>query len=210
MEDIKISYDEIEKANRDIKYLPFKRKNKDTGKIEVKKYAEVHERVKAFRKVYPTGGLPTEMIKFDDKVCIFKCSVYDENNNLLATGMASEKLTGNDKKDYINLTSMLENCETSAVGRALGFAGFGILGAIASAEEIKRVEEKKDPMENMPIQEGQKQWIKENLTEEEIKRAIINFGKSKLGELNFIEAEKLRDFKEKQYDNKFKEEKDVF
>lgn len=210
MESNKVTYEQIEKANQGIRYMPFTRTNNQTGKKETKKYAEVHERVKAFRKVYPTGGLPTELIKFDDDVCIFKCSVYDEENNLLATGMASEKLTGNSKKDYINLTSMLENCETSAVGRALGFAGFGISGGIASAEEVKRAESKRDPLEDMPIQEGQKQWLKENLTEEEIKRAITNLGHKKLSELNFAEAEKLRNFKEAQQEKEIKEKEEVF
>ena len=130
MEEI-VSYEQIERANKNI----------NTTKIGNKEYATVNERVKAFRQVYPTGGLPTELIKYEDGMCIFKCNVYDENGNLLSTGMASEKLTGNDKKDYINLNSMLENCETSAVGRALGFAGFGIDNAIASGEDIERNKE---------------------------------------------------------------------
>ena len=38
----------------------------------------------------------------------------------------------------INLTDMIENCETSAIGRALGFAGFGIDKEIASGEDVAR------------------------------------------------------------------------
>lgn len=210
MEEIKVSYGQIEKANNEITYMKFKRKNNKTGKDETKKYAEVHERVKAFRKVYPQGGLPTELIKCEDNICIFKCNVLDDNGYLLATGTASEKLTGNNKLDYINLTSMLENCETSAVGRALGFAGFGIDTSIATAEEVDRAEKQKDPMEDMPIQEGQKQWLKENCTEEELKNALGNCRKSKLSDLNFLEAERIRTFKEKRLDKKVKEEKEIF
>ena len=67
-----------------------------------------------------------------------KTIIYDENDRVIATGYASEKLTGDAKKDYINKTSMIENCETSSVGRALGFAGFGVDTAVASAEDIER------------------------------------------------------------------------
>ena len=38
---------------------------------------------------------------------------------------------------FINKTSYIENCETSAVGRALGFLGIGIDGSVASADEVK-------------------------------------------------------------------------
>jgi len=57
---------------------------------------------------------------------------------IIATGTASETNKGNNK---INLTSMIENCETSSVGRALGFAGFGVDSSIASAEDIERSKE---------------------------------------------------------------------
>lgn len=211
MEETKrVTYDEIKKANDEIHYMQIKRKSNETGKTTAKKYAEVHERVKAFRKVYPTGLIKPKQTKFDDKVCVYECEIFDDYGKLLSIATASEKLTGNSKKDYINLTNMLENCETSAVGRALGFAGFGVDTAIASAEEVKRAEEKRDPMADMPIQEGQKQWLKENLTEEEIKRAIINCGKKNLSSLNFLEAENIRSFKENQKAKEAKEEEEIF
>lgn len=74
-------------------------------------------------------------------------------------------------------------------------------------DKSKQLEE---PFSDMPIQEGQKQWLKMNLTEEEIKKAIVNFGHKKLSELNFAEAEKLREFKEKEQTKQFKEESEVF
>lgn len=205
-----VTYEDIKRANEEIHYMQIKRKDKTTGKVVSKKYAEVHERVKAFRKIYPNGTIKPEMVKFEDGICIYKCEIMNNYGDLIAVATASEKLTGDAKKDYINQTSMLENCETSAVGRALGFAGFGVDTAIASAEEIKRAESKKDPLENMPIQEGQKQWLKMNLTEDEIKNAIVNFGHKKLSELNYLEAEKLREFKEKQETQAHKQESEVF
>lgn len=67
-----------------------------------------------------------------------KTVVYDENGKTLATGHASEV-----KKGLVNTISMLENCETSAVGRALGFCGFGINNGIASGQDIEKLEQLK-------------------------------------------------------------------
>ncbi len=75
---------------------------------------------------------------------------------------------------------------------------------------MENQKEKKEPFSDMPIQEGQKQWLKMNLTEEEIKKAIVNLGHKKLSELNFAEAERLREFKEKQQTIQYKQESEVF
>lgn len=127
-EDLKVSYEQIKKANEEI----------ETIKLGAKGYAQVNERIKAYRKVYPSGSIETEIEDIKDDYIRIKATVYNEGDKVIATGTASEMLTGNDKKDYINKTSMVENCETSAVGRALGFAGFGVDTAIASAEDIER------------------------------------------------------------------------
>lgn len=108
--------------------------------IRGKDYADVAQRVMAFRKVYPQGTIRTEMTANDGepgrRVCVFR-AVVAIGENILGTGTAYEiENAGN-----INRTSYIENCETSAVGRALGFAGFGIAGGIASAEEVARAQE---------------------------------------------------------------------
>ncbi len=124
----KVTYEEIKKANQEIENI----------KLGSKGYAQVNERIKAFRKVYPTGPIITNIEEIKDDYVRIKTIVKDENDRVLATGTASEALTGDAKKDYINKTSMIENCETSSVGRALGFAGFGVDTSIASAEDIER------------------------------------------------------------------------
>lgn len=113
--------------------------------IKNKEYIEVNERIKAFRMVYPTGCITTEIIKFENGIVTMKASAYDCNNKLLGSGYAQEK----ESSSYINKTSYIENCETSAVGRALGMCGFGIDTSIASVEELENaiynqeIEEKK-------------------------------------------------------------------
>lgn len=120
-------YEDIKKANETIR----------TTDIKGKDYAEVNQRIKAFRMVYPEGTIATEMISNENGVCIFKAMVYSGSdptvNSLIGTGHAYEK----ENSSFINKTSYIENCETSAVGRALGMAGFGIDTSVASAEEVQ-------------------------------------------------------------------------
>jgi hypothetical protein len=115
-------FEEIQRANETIR----------TTNIKGKEYAEVNQRIKAFRMVYPMGTIKTEMIQNENGVCIFRATILD-NEKLLATGTAYEK----ENSTFINKTSYIENCETSAIGRALGIAGFGIDTSVASAEEVQ-------------------------------------------------------------------------
>ena len=106
-----------------------------TTNIKGKEYAEVNQRVKAFRTLYPEGFITTEILCREGGLCIIKATVgyyADGKSVILATGMADEK----EGSSQINRTSYIENCETSAVGRALGMAGFGIDTSIASADEM--------------------------------------------------------------------------
>ena len=121
MENKKIEFEDIQKANDTIKTTGIERRDKD-GNLVVKNYAEVNQRIKAFRMVYPTGTIETEMSSNENGVVIFRAYVYDNEDRLLATGTAYEK----ENSTFINKTSYIENCETSAIGRALGIAGFGI------------------------------------------------------------------------------------
>lgn len=100
--------------------------------IHGKQYAEVFQRVNAFRRVCPNGAIKTEMLSNADGVCIFKATIEDEAQNVLGTGTAYEK-EGN---STINRNSYIENCETSAVGRALAMCGIGADVSIASADEV--------------------------------------------------------------------------
>ena len=106
-----------------------------TTNIKGKEYAEVNQRVKAFRTLYPEGFITTEILCREGGLCIIKATVghyADGKSIILATGTAYEK----EGSSQINRTSYIENCETSAVGRALGMAGFGIDTSIASADEM--------------------------------------------------------------------------
>lgn len=87
--------------------------------------------------VYPDGYIHTHFFSLENGVAVMlaECGYYNERGDrvLLGTGTAYEK----ENSTFINQTSYIENCETSAVGRALGMAGFGIDVSVASAEEVQ-------------------------------------------------------------------------
>ena len=239
----KVSYLDIAMANETIK----------TTDIKGKDYAEVNQRIKAFRILYPEGTIETEMISNENGVVIFRAMAYNEDK-LLATGTAYEK----ENSSFINKTSYIENAETSAVGRCLGLCGLGIDTSVASAEEVQNAinnqttinteeeakalpitfgkyngktigeiyesgdikylewlfdkssdenikkavsiltgvvemtpEETKKEINAMPIQETQKQRIKDKYSTDEIKNILIKLNKSKLGDLTYKEAEDI-------------------
>lgn len=143
-----VTFEELEKACTGLQ----------TTNIKGKEYVQVNERVKAFRKVYPTGYILARMVSNENGVCIFEAKVgfytYAEDGfrleHDLATGTAFEVQSAS----YINKTSYLENCETSAIGRALGFAGFGLDVAIASAEEVTNAVEQQARQATISDQEA--------------------------------------------------------
>lgn len=108
-----------------------------TGIVSIhgKEYATVAYRLQQFRAKYPLGAIITTLHSDDDGVIVMHTDVYIDSPDIgmpIATGWA-EEVRGSSN---INKTSALENCETSAVGRALGFAGFGSAEQIASADEV--------------------------------------------------------------------------
>lgn len=133
-----MNFDDIVKANDTIK----------TTDVKGKEYAEVNQRIKAFRSICPNGCIETCLVSNANGVCVFSAVVKDENGKVLGTGHAYEK----ENSSFINKTSYIENCETSAVGRALGMCGIGIDVSLASYEEVANAikqQEEKPTKENL-------------------------------------------------------------
>lgn len=120
-----MTFEKIQEVNKSI----------TTVDIKGKAYAEVNQRIKAFRMLYPEGTIETEIISYENNVVVIKAYVKD-GDRILGTGHAYEK-EGN---GFINKTSYIENCETSAVGRALAMIGLGIEANIASSEEVQNAQ----------------------------------------------------------------------
>ena len=162
------AFEDLQKANELINTMDIKGKN----------YAPVNERIKAFRSVYPTGFITTDILYHDDGTILMKATagyyinILDSETNtyiqqkvILGTGTAQEEKDSS----FINKTNYVENAETSAIGRCLAMCGFGIDNSIASAEEVKNAKEqdaKKEELLKLELEEHQK-------LEEELDRLIV-------------------------------------
>lgn len=120
-------------------------------KFKGKEYTEVKDRLIAFADEYPQATIQTfiESVKqIIDTPTGETCNEYIVRATVIPNpiqepewfyiGHAAER----DNTGFVNKTSALENCETSAVGRALAFAGFGGDFAIASKEEVDNAKAK--------------------------------------------------------------------
>lgn len=116
-----MTFEKLVEANKLIKTISLKDKD----------YAQVNERVKAFRYLYPNGAIITTLIEDNGERCVFKAEITD-GGELIATGHAFEEKASS----FVNKTSYIENCETSAIGRSLAMVGLGIDVSIASYEEV--------------------------------------------------------------------------
>jgi hypothetical protein len=113
-----------------------------TINIKGKEYVMVSERVKEFHKQFPKGSIKTEIFSNDEKRVVVKAVVELEANRTF-TGY-SQAEWGKGMMGGV----ALEVAETSAVGRALGFANIGLLDGIATAEEMRKVGKKsKSPVD---------------------------------------------------------------
>lgn len=156
-----------------------------TINIKGKEYVEVAERIRAFRQLHPNWSIETAILSNVDGIVLMQAVIKDETGRVLATGHAFEK----QDSTYINQTSYIENCETSAVGRALGMLGIGIDTAIASAEEVATAQV------NQPEQPGEGQDGKGTAIDEVLDRkARIKVLQKLAGQLS---AEQKAEFKSK-------------
>lgn len=178
-----MTFEELKKANELIA----------TINLKGKEYAEVNQRVKAFRYLYPEGTILTKMEHYDGETVIFSATAYN-GAEVLSKGTAWEKFgTSN-----VNRFSALENAETSAVGRCLGFLGLGIDTSIASAEEIQNAEL------NEPLEDKYITALKEKLKKHGVKATELKALKDikALSELTIEVWQKAMDELEKKDNSK--------
>lgn len=170
----------IEQANKEIL----------TTDIKGKKYAEVNQRIKAFRMVYPDGFILNTMTFNEGGVCVFRSEVgtYTESGEkrILGTGTAYEK----ESSSFINKTSYIENCETSACGRALGMAGFGIDVSVASAEEVQNAINNQGKADAKATPE-QVKILKEKYVDENLDKLLKAQGVEKVEDITAAKASEI-------------------
>jgi hypothetical protein len=100
--------------------------------IHGKQYKTVALRVNEFRENHQDWGIVTEVVEADEKIVIMRAAILNEQDRIIGTGYAEEQRGSS----MINKTSALENCETSAIGRALAACGYAGT-EYASANEVE-------------------------------------------------------------------------
>ena len=100
-------------------------------------YETVEERLTKYWKEHPDGQIHTKVLEHTAGRFIVEASIYrtEADARPWTTGLAEETIQGRG----VNATSALENCETSAIGRALANAGYATKGKRASREEMSKV-----------------------------------------------------------------------
>ena len=117
--------------------------------LKGRQYYTVARRVQDFRAACPIGegwALLTEIISADAERVVVSARVVDPVGRTVAQGHAEERRSNRG----VNSTSALENCETSAIGRALAAAGLSGSGEYASADEVTAALAQQKPTKEGP------------------------------------------------------------
>jgi len=127
-----------------------------TINIKGKDYVEVHERLKFFRANYPSFTLSSKVLEKTDTSILIKATIRNEEGRVIASGLAEESKGST----FINKTSYVENCETSAWGRALGNFGIGLDTSVASADEVSNAIAQQKAPTTYDLNIGDDNWDK--------------------------------------------------
>ena len=174
----RITFEDIASANAEIKTIDVKGKD----------YAEVKERVKAFRYLFPQGTIETSIHTYNKEEIIITAKALDESGKTLSTGWARGKT---------NKFFSLEDTETSAVGRCLGFMGLGITTSISSAEEVKEAQPQEIfdvPIEGVGIKEMADKFREVFLPKEQA-TILGRHGVTRAEDIGLIKLQQYIDFK---------------
>lgn len=112
-------------------------------------YEPVELRLEKFWDRHPSGRVLTSVERIEGEQVVIRAEVYRDAEDLrpAASGYAHETVTAKG----VNSTSHVENCETSAIGRALANCGFAAKGKRASREEMEKAQSRKPSSEPLPV-----------------------------------------------------------
>ena len=121
-------------------------------------YETVEERLIKFWKEHPDGRINTELLEATPSRFIVRAEIFrtEVDSKAWTSGLAFEHVSDRG----VNSTSALENCETSAIGRALANAGYATKGKRASREEMGKIANKyeKRVAERIEVEKPSDPW----------------------------------------------------
>ena len=118
--------------------------------IKGKAYVQVADRIIYFNENYPSGYIQTKILSdLDAERVVIRATVTIEETEVTGSPSMGKTSTTRSRSfvahsqamwgdGFINKTSAIENCETSAVGRALALMGIGVIDSVASVDEIEK------------------------------------------------------------------------
>jgi hypothetical protein len=106
--------------------------------FDLSNYETVESRLLRYWEQFPDGRIETTLMNYDGESCIVRTVIWKHRDdaNPTATGYAHEIHTDRG----VNMTSFIENCESSSIGRCLANMNFSKQGARPSREEMQKVE----------------------------------------------------------------------
>jgi len=155
------------------------------AKFNLDEYELVEDRLKAYWKDNPEGMITTNVVHItEDGTCVtIKADVTDNNGRLVSTGIAQET---KGQGGFANKDAWVENCETSAIGRALGNWKYqGSNKKRPTVQEMSKVSTTPKPQEKPVVKENESGTSTTGTPAQQVKDAgfgDIKFDKHPTGE----------------------------
>jgi len=157
-------------------------------RFDLSQYSTVAERIDAFWKKYPDGRLHTELVHFSPEQVVIKAEVYLDRDDTVPVTVdyAEERIDSSP----VNRVSMVENCATSAIGRALADLGGEFTGAKRpSAEEMAKVQRHEQSQKK-------RDWVGEASTITDIDALRLLWNEAQLGGASPADLAKVKKYAE--------------
>ena len=157
-------------------------------RFDISQYSTVAERIDAFWKKYPNGRLHTQLVHFSPEQVVIKAEVFLDREDMVGVTIdyAEERIDSSP----VNRVSMVENCATSAIGRALADLGGEFTGAKRpSAEEMAKVQRHE-------TSQKKRDWVIEASTITDIDALRLLWSEAQLAGASPTELAKVKEYAE--------------
>ena len=156
-------------------------KSKGNGTVTIRgiEYITVAKRVHDFRSVCTITdgwGIITHLVTCTDQLVVMRAEILHPTGDVVATGWAEEVRASSS----INRSAALENCETSAVGRALAAAGFGGSQYASADELVSKLTGKSKPVADAIVEPHHyADWCKALVNREESLEDVVQLSRAR-------------------------------